>query len=212
MIQIIADTTAAEKSLIGLAADMPWVLSNTINTLLKGSQEKQYQTMRSNFTIRNEAFLKFSVRLQFANKRTPSGRIYMADLGGKKTTDIWNKFEGGGIKTPTRSRNIAVPTDAAWPNKARVRPDRNKPRNLARSFVIKRGGKQFIMNRIGRKSRPTGSGTDANIRLMYVLTKSVRIPDKLNFYSTIVPYINTNYQATALDALQFSARQNGFSR
>lgn len=210
MIQIVADTEPMKRSLMGLKADMPWVLQNTINNLLKGAQQEQYKTMRNNFTIRNEAFLKFSVRLQFASRREQSGRIFIGDLGGKKTSDIWKKFEGGGNKTPTRGKNVAVPTDDAWPNRNRVKPIRNKPRNLARSFVIERGGRQFIMNRVGRKSRPTGSGTDANIRLMYVLTKAVRIPDKLNFYDTVVPYINKNYQAVSLDALQYSARKNGF--
>lgn len=199
-----------KKSLNGLRADMPWVLQNTINNLLKGAQQEQYKTMRNNFTIRNEAFLKYSVRLEFASRKSGAGRIFIGDLGGKRTSDIWKKFEGGGQKTPSKSRNVAVPTDDAWPNRARVKPQRNKPRNLARSFVVEDGGKQFIFNRVGRRPRPTGSGTDANIRLMYVLTKSVRIPDKLNFYDTILPYINKNYQAVSLDALQYSANKNGF--
>ena len=210
MIKIVADTTAMEKSLLGLAADMPWVLQNTINTILKGAQQEQFNTMRKNFTIRNEAFMKFSVRLQFANKQNQSGRIFIADLGGKQTSDIWKKFEGGGTKTPTKGKNIAVPTQAAWNNRGRPKPQRNKPRNLDRSFVIKRGGTTFIANRIGNRSRLTGSGTDANIRLMYILTKSVRIPDRLHFYDTILPYVNRNFNSTALDALQYSARKNGF--
>ena len=211
MIKIVADTEPMKRSLAGLRADMPWVLQNTINTLLKGAQQEQFNTMRKNFTIRNEAFMKFSIRLQFANKQTQSGRIFVADLGGKNTSDIWKKFEGGGTKTPTKGKNIAVPTQAAWGNRGRPKPQRNKPRNLDRSFVIKRGGNSFIMNRVGRKSRLTGSGTDANIRLMYILTKSVRIPDRLNFYDTVLPYINKNYSTVALDALEYSARKNGFT-
>ena len=211
MIKIVADTSAMEKSLRGLAADVPWVIQNAINTTLKGAQAEQFNTMRKNFTIRNEAFMKFSVRLQFANKQTQSGRIYIADLGGKQTADIWRKFEGGGTKTPTKGKNIAVPTQAAWGNRGRPKPQRNKPRNLDRSFVVKRGGNSFIMNRVGSRARLTGSGTDANIRLMYVLTKSVRIPDRLNFYDTILPYVNRNFNSTALDALDYSAKKNGFT-
>jgi len=211
MINIIADTDPLQKSLMGLAADSKWVLQNTINTLLKGAQQEQYKTMRNNFTIRNEAFLKFSIRLQFATRQSGSGRIFVGDLGGKKTSDIWKTFEGGGTKTPSRSKNVAVPTDGAWPNRGRVKPPRNKPRNLARSFVVKSGSNEFILNRVGTRSRLTGSGTDANLRLMYVLTRSVRIPDKLHFYDTILPYINRNYGSVALDALRYSARKNGFT-
>jgi hypothetical protein len=212
MIKIVADIDPLKQSLAGLRADMPWVLQNTINNLLKGAQQEQFTTMRKNFTIRNEAFMKFSIRLQFATRQSESGRIFVADIAGKNTSDIWKKFEGGGTKTPTKGKNIAVPTQAAWGNRGRPKPQRNKPRNLDRSFVVKRGGNSFIMNRVGTRARLSGSGTDANIRLMYVLTKSVRIPDKLHFYDTILPYINKNYSSVALDALQYSARKNGFGR
>ena len=209
-VYIKADFTNVIKSIDGLKADMPWVIQNTINNTLKGAQEAQYATMRKNFTIRNEAFLKFSVRLQFANKQTQAGRIYIADIGGKKTADIWNKFEGGGTKTPTKGKNIAVPTDSAWPNRSRVKPQRNKPRNLARSFVVKRGGTTFILARKGKRAKLDGSGRDANIKLMYVLQPGVRIPDRLHFYSTIIPYVNQNMPRFAEDALQFSMKKRGF--
>jgi hypothetical protein len=207
---IIADTSILQKSLAGIAADMAWVNQNGINNTLKGAQQKQYETMRNNFTIRNESFLKNSVRLQFATKQRQTGRIFIADLGGKKTSDIWNKFEGGGTKSPTKSKNIAVPTDEAWPNKGKVKPIRNKPRNLKRSFVIRDGANTFILSRTGRGTRRTGSGRDTNLKLMYVLTNSVPIPDRLNFYSTIIPYINRTIDSNIMDAFMYSARKNGF--
>ncbi|MFN9901966.1 MAG: hypothetical protein ACK55Z_24935, partial [bacterium] len=129
---------------------------------------------------------------------------YIADLGGKQTANIWEKFEGGGVKTPTRGKNIAIPTDEAWPNRGRVKPQRNKPRNLARSFVVKKGTNTFIATRKGSKARLDGSGRDANIKLMYVLEPNVRIPDKLNFYSTVVPTIQDNIIPIATKLLQKS--------
>jgi len=198
------------KSIDGLKADMPWVIQNTINNTLKGAQQAQYETMRKNFTIRNETFLKYSVRLQFANKQTQMGRIFIGDIGGKQTSNIWNKFEGGGTKTPTRGKNVAVPTEQAWGNKNRPLPQRNKPRNLNRSFVIKKGTSTFIATRKGKRSRLDGSGNDANVKLMFYLTPSVRIPDKLHFYSTIIPYINANAGRFANDALQYSMKKRGF--
>ena len=198
------------KSIDGLKADMPWVIQNTINNTLKGAQQAQYETMRKNFTIRNETFLKYSVRLQFANKQTQSGRIFIADIGGKKTSNIWNKFEGGGTKTPTKGKYVAVPTEQAWGNRNRPLQQRNKPRNLDRSFVVKKGTNTFIAARKGKRSRLDGSGNDANVKLMYYLTPSVRIPDKLHFYSTIIPYINQNIIGIADDALRYSMRKRGF--
>lgn len=210
MIKIVADFKPIMNSMEGLKADMPWVIQNTINNTLKGAQEAQLGTMRRNFTIRNEAFLKFSVRLQFAQRNNPIGRIFIADIGGKKTSDIWNKFEGGGVKTPTRGKNIAIPTEQAWGNRKRVLPQRNKPRNLDRSFLIKKGTTTFIATRKGKRARLDGSGRDANVKLMFQLSPSVRIPDKLNFYSTVIPYINDNWSRFATDALQYSMKKRGF--
>ena len=204
---IKADFSNIEKSLDGLKADMPWVIQNTINNTLKGAQEVQLQTMRKNFTIRNETFLKYSVRLQFATRQSGMGRIFIADIGGKKTSNIWNRFEGGGTKTPTSGKYVAVPTQNAWPNKSRPIPQRNKPRNLDKSFVVKKGTNSFI---VARKGRYVKSNPNANTKLMFVLTPSVRIPDKLHFYSTIVPYVNSNMSRFAQDALQYSMKKRGF--
>lgn len=199
-----------KKSLDGIKADMPWVIQNSINNLLKGAQEEQYKTMRQNFTIRNEAFLKFSVRLQFAARNTNFGSIFIADLGGKKTSDIWNRFEGGGTKTPTKGKNIAIPTDDAWGNRNRPLPKRNKPRNLARSFVIKKGNTTLILARKGKKRKLDGAGNDANIKVMYTLKPGVRIPDRLHFYATLIPYVRNNAQRFMNDSLQYSIKQRGF--
>jgi hypothetical protein len=199
-----------KKSLDGVRADMPWVIQNSINNILKGAQQEQYATMRKNFTIRNEAFLKFSVRLQFATRQSGFGRIFIADLGGKKTSNIWNRFEGGAIKTPTKGKNIAIPSNNAWGNRNRPLLQRNRPRNLARSFVIKKGGNTFILARKGRKAKLDGSGNDANIKLMYTLKPNVRIPDKLHFYATLIPYVRNNYTQFVDDSLKFSLKSRGF--
>ena len=209
-VQLKVNLDPVKQSLDGLKADMPWVLQNTINNLLKGAQQKQFETMRKNFTIRNETFMKYSVRLQFASRQSEKGRIFIADIGGKQTSNIWTKFEGGGTKTPTKGKYVAVPTKDAWGNRNRPIPQRNKPRNLDRSFVVKKGTSTFIATRKGRKAKLDGSGNDANVKLMFYLTPSVRIPDRLNFYSTIIPYINQNFDNVMQDALQYSIKKRGF--
>jgi len=209
-IRIKIDTKELEDSLIGIKADVPWVIQNTINDILKLAQAEQYTTMRKNFTIRNEAFLKYSVRIKFATRQSLTGTLSIADVGGKGTADIWNTFEGGGTKRPTKSKNLAVPSLNAWPNRAGNKPQRNKPRNLINSFILKRGGTTFIMQRKGKRKKLDGSGRDTNTKLMYTLTSGVRIPDKLHFYDTVIPVINQNFNTTLDRLLRVSARKRGF--
>jgi len=211
MISIHINTSAVQQGLAGLRADMKWVQQNTVNDLLKGAQEAQYNTMRKNFTIRNNAFLKYSVRINFASRTSPMGTLYIGDLGGKNTSNIWNKFEGGGTKTPKTSKNVSVPSTEAWGNRGRQLSAKNKPRALPRSFVIKSGGQQYIFNRVGRRSKKTSSGRDNNIKMMYTLKDSVKIPDRLNFYSTVIPYIEQNYMQVTNKLLEVSIRKRGFT-
>lgn len=209
-IRIKIDTKQLEDSILGIKADIPWVIQNTINDILKLAQAEQYTTMRKNFTIRNEAFLKYSVRIKFASRQSLTGTLSIADVGGKGTADIWNTFEGGGTKTPKKSKNLAVPSLNAWPNRAGNKPQRNKPRNLINSFILKRGGTTFIMQRKGKRRKVDGSGREVNTKLMYTLTSGVRIPDKLHFYDTVVPVINQNFDTTLDRLLRVSARKRGF--
>jgi len=184
----------------------PYAISRGINSTLVGAQGVQISKMRNNFTIRNEAFLRNSIRIKFASPKpiggTIGGSIFIADLGGKKTSNIWNPFESGGIKRPTKGKNIAVPTDNAWPNRNRVKPERNKPRNLANSFVVKEGANSFIFSRKGKTRRKNTTGRDPNVKLMYVLTKSTPIPRKLFFYNTVLPYIRNKGSSHFNDELR----------
>lgn len=207
MIKIKFDTLAVKNVLDGVKADMDWVSRTAINNTLVEAQQMQYETMLQNFTIRNSAFLKYSVRLQFAKRGQYRGQIFIADLPGKQTSDIWAKFEGGGTKTPARSKNVAVPTEDAWPNRGRARPARNNPRNLSRSFVIKRGRSLLIAQRKGGKPRKQSDGTDSNIKVMYVLKNGVRIPDRLHFYATVVPIVENMLPQETLRLLESSIRK-----
>ena len=188
-------------SLIGLQADIPWTIQQTINDLLKMAQLAQYETMRKNFTIRNESFLKYSVRLAFATRSSQRGSISMAGLGSQAES-VFSTFETGGTKTP-RGNNIAVPSTNAWPNRGSKRPGRNAPRNLQNSFVMKKGGNKFIMVRKGkgRKKPPV---------LMYSLEQSVRIPNRLHFMDTVIPLVNREFAPTLERLLRVSAQKRGF--
>ena len=207
MIKFKFDTLAVKGVLDGVKADIDWVSRTAINNVLLEAQQAQYETMLQNFTIRNTAFLRYSVRIQFAKRGQYRGMLYIADMPGKRTSDIWAKFEGGGTKTPQRSKNLAVPTDEAWPNRGRVRPSRTNPRNLDRSFVIKRGKDTYIAQRKGRRARIGADGTDSNIRIMYLLKNGVRIPDRLHFYATVVPIVENKLPAEITRLLDSSIRR-----
>ena len=209
-VSVKINTDEVTKGLAGIRSDVPWVIQNTINDLLKNAQQEQFTTMRRNFIIRNESFMKYSVRIGFASRQTLSGKLFIADIGGKNTSNIWERFEGGDRKSPTRSKNISVPSTSAWANKGRKLSPKNKPRALLRSFVIKSGGREFIFNRIGKKSKVDSTGRDANVKMMYTLAPNVRIPDKLNFYSTVIPSIEQNYESTINRLLQVSLSKRGF--
>lgn len=206
-VRIKFDTLAVKNVLNGVKADIDWVSRTAINNTLVEAQQMQYEEMLQNFTIRNTAFLKYSVRLQFAKRGQYRGMIYIADMPGKRTSDIWAKFEGGGTKTPARSKNVAVPTEDAWPNRGRARPARNNPRNLNRSFVIKRGRSLLIAQRKGGKSRKQSDGTDSNVKIMYVLKNGVRIPDRLHFYATVLPVIDKKLEPEIMRLLDSSIRR-----
>ena len=189
-------------SLIGLQADLPWVFQNAINDTLKAAQQAQYATMRSNFTIRNDAFLKYSVKLAFASRSSQRGSISMAGLGSQAES-VFNTFEGGGTKTP-RGKNLAVPSTNAWPNRGSKRPGRNAPRNLTNSFVMKKGADKFIMVRKGKNHKKPPI-------LMYSLEQSVRIPNRLHFMDTVLPLVNREFQPTLEKLLRISATKRGFT-
>ena len=191
-----------KKSLAGLKADVPWVTQNAINDTLKSAQEAQWATMRSKFTIRNEAFLKYSVKLKFATRASQTGMIYIADMPGKKTSDIWETFEGGGRRTPYGSKYITVPTDKARSGKNSVVSKSKRPRSLQDSFVLESNNNKFIAQRKGKKQK---------LQIMYILKDSVPIPDLLNFYSTVVPTIQRNIQPNITKLLLVSMRKRGFT-
>ena len=208
-IQIKIDMTDVEKGINGMRSDIPWVIQNTINDLLKIAQQEQYKTMQQNFTIRNKAFLKYSVRItQFAKRNSSTGILGIADMPGKRTSNIWTQFEGGGIKTPT-NKNLSVPSSNAWGNRNRTLPQNNRPRNLTRSFVIRKNNTPYIFIRRGKNSRSRTENFDPNIKMMYTLKPGVRIPDKLNFYSTTIPAVKQNYQPVINKLVGVSLKKRG---
>ena len=195
------DTTQIEKALGELKSELPYATSVAINNTLVDVQTANINHMRDVFTIRREAFLKRSVKItRFAKKTDLTGTIEIADVGGKRTADIFTKFERGGTKTATQGRNVAIPSSQVKPSKSGIIPKSRRPANLPRSFKIEEGNTSYIFQR-----------TRKEVRLMYTLKPSVRIPDRMNFVDvgvqTINRVANTNMEKGIERALKSSKFQ-----
>jgi len=150
-----------------------------INDTLISVQYNVRDYIRKVLVIRNDAFLKYSTRIQFMNTQNLHGRFYIAPLGNKlDTLNIWLNLEYGGTKTPRKSKYVAVPTREAWANRTSPLPRRNRPVNIANSFVVKEGNERLIYKRTRKTKNRTGR--DTGIKLMYTLKPSVRIKDTLS--------------------------------
>jgi hypothetical protein len=214
-VTIEIDTQQVLGVLAGIPGTARYKLQQLINNSLVDAQREQYGKMRTQFTIRNEAFLKNSIRINFAKRDLQAdeiqGSIYVANLGGKNTSNIWKGFEAGDIKKSRTGGKVAIPTDNAWPNRGRVKPQRNKPRNLKQSFITREGSKTFVFERKGKRKKKQTSGRDSNVKLMYILKDSAKLPRRLYFYDTvttaIMKHVRRNIERTAIDIILTSARR-----
>lgn len=198
MVSININTQNVVKALRNQAADMKWVNQNLVNDLLKGARTAQETHMRSAFTIRNQSFLKNSLKItKYASRANPSGTLAMVDIRRNSQENLWSKFESGGTKRSLSGKNVAVPTRLAWPNRGRALPTRNRPRNLTNSFVVKDNGNSVILQRTRRTVKP-----------MYTLVPQVRIPPLLRFEQNTSRYINSNVDSTFNRLLDITLRKN----
>lgn len=176
MITARFDADSLTKALGQFEDQAPFILQTAINNTLKDVQEANISRINDRFTVRRQRFVKNSVKIsKFAKKNDLTGIIEIADIGGKKTKDIFGKFETGGVKPATG--RVAVPTDYIQPSKGRVITQARRPRNLKNSFIQNINGKDMVMQRKGRGKKET-------INVAYVLKDSVRVDARLGFVDT----------------------------
>ena len=178
-LQVQFDADALVKSLGDFADQAPYILQKTINDTLVDVQTRQIAHINDVFTIRRQAFLKRSVKIsKFAKKDDLVGIIQIGDVGAKKTSDIFEKFETGGVKKATQGRNVAIPTSQVKASKSGVIPNGRRPSNLPRSFKLTTdSGNSFVVQAKKRK------GQDS-LTFMYSLKPFVRIDNRLGFNRT----------------------------
>lgn len=197
-ISIAFDTKALVANLHGLQQELPSVVNNTINGVLREIQTDEVKHINDVFTVRRPAFVKRSVKItKFSNKQDFKGTIQIADMAGKKTADVLNKFEVGGRKTASGG-NLAIPLREARGGKNAIVPSGKRPANLPRSFKLEAHGKTFIAQHYGSKKNP-------KTRFMYALKKSVPIDHRLGFVrigeATIARELDKHIQAALTRAL-----------
>lgn len=200
------DVDSVIKALGRLQDEAPYALSQAINNTMVDVQTAEIAHINDVFTIRRQAFLKRSVKItKFAKKTDLTGTIQIADVGAKKTSDIFSKFETGKNKTATQGRNVAIPTSQVRPSKSGVIPSSRRPSNLPRSFKLTTdGGNSFIVQAKKRKGKD-------DLTFMYTLKPFVRIDARLGFVrtgmDTIMKVGERNLEAAVIKALQSSKFQ-----
>lgn len=183
---------------------LPYATSVAINrTALKG-QEKEREHMEDVFTVRNDRFLRRSVKIKpFSSKRSLAARVMIDSPGGR---DIFEKFEEGGTKRP-QGRSLTVPREKLRTRTGRVRA-RERLRRLDLRLVTPQGRHAPVFSRKGtgiykgrrrtfmiresggrglvfRRTGPGAPGTFQGTELLWVLTPEGEIQPSLKFAKNI---------------------------
>lgn len=144
--------------------------------------------------------------------------------------DFMRDQEAGGDKTPRGGKKtVAVPVGAR-PNVMQTTPRSKWPRSLKRSFVITtKTGDVLLLQRTGRKVRRARGADgrfttssrkrlfkglnyrapglrDRDVRLMYVLERSVRVPARWGFAKRAAPFMARRFAANLAGFLDYAAR------
>jgi hypothetical protein len=173
MIEVTLDKQQLERSLGVFRNQAPYILQTAINKTLLDAQKDIRTGINDRFTVRRQTFVKNSVKItRFAKKTDLTAVIEIADVGGRKTRDILEKFETGGVKRTTG--RVAVPTSYVQPAKNRVITASRRPRNLKHSFKQRIRGNEVIMQRYNRRQ----------VRVAYILKDTVRVDNRLGFVDT----------------------------
>jgi len=206
MIQIKFDIPAFAGILTDVGQrQIPYAASRALNDVVLAGQDDQRQGMRQRFRVKRPGFLDRSVKITHFSKKTdsPISTTLIIDPNPNNRGPLWDKFEPGGAKTPTRGQSIAVPITVVA--RGGIVPDGMRPKQLnlhasgrrvigdKRTFLLEYNGRRGIFQRTGR-----GAGA---VRLLYWLTPSVPIPATLEFNKTLTPQM-----LRELFALNFEAR------
>jgi len=129
-------------------------------------------TYPKSFTVRNKRFASAMFRVEPANKRNLTARVY-----DKLGRDYMTTQAEGGFKRP-RGSNIAIPSRQIKRTASGKVPKGKQPRNVLGGKAYKttlRSGQEVI-------AEQTGRGAARKQRVLYLLEKIARIPKRFPFY------------------------------
>lgn len=192
MLTISIDMTATQKMLAEAQKQIPYATSRAINQTLKDAQTAIVSNIKTAMTIRNQAFVKFSVKLtKQARKHDLEGILAISDLPNKQSADILSKFDFTSTitrKEPQEAHLLAVPTEAVRPTKESIIPRSMYPKNMLDAVkMLSRSGVPIL-------AAPLGRGKHRQITTAYLLVQSVPIPHLFNFYQIGERVITATFQ------------------
>jgi hypothetical protein len=192
------DDKAFQESMRSYADQIPYAMSVAINGLAKDVQEANFYSIKHNFHVRREPFLKYSNKIsQFAKKDALMAVIGIVPVGENKDS-VYTKFQDGGVKTSITGGKIAVPSSDLGIGVNAIIPQRLRPRNLPSATTAKitaHDGRQYIFTTLGR-------GKNRQFRLAYMLLPEVKIAPMLDYYTVAQQAIERNYQQRVEAAMQ----------
>lgn len=146
---------------------------------------------------------KFTLRTSWWKPRTRYG----FNVKPAKKTDLkaeiftqapWMQIhEVGGIRTPERSRELAIPTLQVRRTKRQLIGASQRPRALKKSFVkITRTGQKVLFQKVGKKG----------IKPMYLLEPKARIKPVLRFVETAKKIITQRFESNFTKSFEDAMR------
>lgn len=192
-------------ALVQMAAkQLPFAMSKALNDGALAFQKAQIASMSETFTVRRRDFLQKSVKItHFATKSNLVAEIAVESPGGR--SDVFGKFEDGGIKHPANGRHfLAIPRVGSFvkPRARSIVDDQHRPAALLknpllsmRTFVkpFKNDPSQlgiFAVDRVHEArlgaSRRSGKVSKRDLRrarpmLLFTLEAQAPIPADLHF-------------------------------
>lgn len=218
--QIVVESNARDVAdwLLRLGRDqIPYATSLAINNVAKSAQRAQVAGMHERFTIRRPSFARRTVKIKpFATKRSLEAVLWIDPPGD--TSDIWAKFEMGGVKQP-RGTAIAVPEEARRTKTGvitkRQRPKAFEFRRWGRGAkgAVYRGERRTWMVRTpegeGAIFQRVGRGPGSSLRMLYSFARSAEIDERLQFEETVERTVDGEWERHFSEAF---ARAMGTAR
>lgn len=206
MIEIRLNATQVKLLTEAIVKQFPFATRKALNRLIIEAQRYQRFHQRRVFEVRQKKYFEQSVKIPpggFATKTDPyEARMVIDPKGTTPKFDIWLRQEYGGTRKPVAGRKkLTIPPneDSRLSKVGLTRtprgliPQRLRPRNLKRKFVIPFGsGKAGLFRRLSSrqkgytKTKPGqrfGLRDDPNVELMYVLHESAEIEPVYDFYA-----------------------------